>query len=74
MYDHPFYHEGSFHTCQCIFQNQDTFKSIGNSLEKDMDTVDPNNNFFSARICVEVDLEVGLLAEIKLTLNGLSHM
>ena len=53
----------------------DGLRSIGNSLGKYIDKAEPKPPMFAyVRICVEVDLEKGLLEAIKLTLDGWSHI
>ena len=46
------------------FWNQDAFVEIGNSLVKYLDFVNSKENFSFARICIDVDLEVGFLVDL----------
>lgn len=56
------------------FWNHRAIVAIGNVLGIFIDKVNPKNKFSYARIYVEVDLEEGLLVEIKLNLSGWIHM
>ena len=51
-----------------------SLEAIGNTLGKYIDIVDRKDQFFCARICVEVDMEIGLLEAIKLTVVDWSHV
>lgn len=51
-----------------------TLKTIGNTLGKYIDRADRKGKYSCDRICVEVDLEVGLLEAIKLTMEKWSHV
>lgn len=52
----------------------DSLKDIGNKLGKYIDKTEPKKGMFQfARICVEVDLEKGLLEAIHLILDNWSH-
>ena len=47
----------------------DSLQSIGNDIGRFIDREDPKSNYTCARICVEVDLEVGLPEAVKLTVG-----
>jgi hypothetical protein len=49
--------------------NLSSLQTIGNKLGRYIDKEDPEGQYACARICVEVDLEEGLLEEIKLTIK-----
>ena len=53
--------------------SSDTLESIGNKLGKYIDRADRKEQFSCARICVEVDLEIGLPEAIKLIVADWSH-
>ena len=47
---------------------------IGNSLGKYIDKAKPRGPLFScARICIEVDLEKGLLEAVNIEMDGWEH-
>jgi hypothetical protein len=51
--------------------NDETIKNIGNALGRFIDRAEPRDGLQScARLCVEVDLEKGLLEAIQLILDG----
>ena len=53
------------------FQNEETMIAIGNALTKYINRVGPKHGIqYYARICVEIDLEKGLLKSINLTLDN----
>jgi hypothetical protein len=54
--------------------NWDSLKHIGNSLGKFIDQVDNKDQYDCARICVEVDLEVGLPEAIKINVGSWTHV
>jgi len=55
--------------------NGDSLRSIENSPGCYIDKYEPKDGMFAyARICVEVDLEKGLLEAILLTLNNCKHI
>ena len=49
-------------------------ESIGNKLGKYIDRADRKEQFSCAKICVEVELEIGLPEAIKLTVADWSHI
>jgi len=49
-------------------------ETIGNKLGKYIDRVERREQYSCARICVEVDLEIGLPEVIKLTIAVWSHI
>lgn len=49
-------------------------ETIGNKLGKCIDRVERREQYSCARICVEVDLEMGLPEAIKLAIAGWSHI
>jgi hypothetical protein len=52
------------------FWNDDTLKAIGNSLGRYIDQAEPKYEIQDyERICVEVDMEKGLLVTISLNLD-----
>ena len=53
--------------------NSSSLKAIGNKLGKCIDRAEPKDQFSCARICVEVDLETGLLEAINLTVVEWSY-
>ena len=54
--------------------NSDSLKAIGNKLGNYIDRADQKDQFSCARICVEVDLENGLLEVINLKVAEWSHI
>jgi len=54
--------------------NWDSLKHIGNSLGKFIDRANNKDQYDCAHICVEVDLEVGLLEAIKIKVGTWSHL
>ena len=55
--------------------NDEDFQAIGNTLGKYIDKSEPKAPMFScARICVEVDLEKGLLEAINISIEGWNHL
>ena len=54
--------------------NSDSLEAIGNTLGKYIDKADQKDQFSYARICVEVDLEIGLPEVINLTVAEWSHI
>jgi hypothetical protein len=50
-----------------------SMQAIGNGLGKYIDKANPKEQYSCARICVEVDLEVGLPEAIKLTVGDWQH-
>ena len=53
--------------------NPSMLQAIRNGLEHYIDRTDPKDQYSCARICVEVDLEVGLPEEIKLKVGDWQH-
>ena len=51
-----------------------SLESIQNTLGKYIDRADRKDQFSCARICMEVDLEIGLLEAINLTISNWSHV
>ena len=49
------------------YWNTESLVIIGNKLDKYIDRAERKDQFFCARICVEVDLEIGLPEAIQLT-------
>ena len=54
--------------------NQKSLQTIGNSLGKYIDQAVRKDQYSYARICMKVDLEVGLLEAIKLTVADWTHI
>jgi hypothetical protein len=54
--------------------NWDSLKHIGNALGKFIDRANNKDQYDCARICVEVDLEVGLLEAIKINVGSWTHV
>jgi hypothetical protein len=54
--------------------NQGSLRSIGNALGKYIDQAPRKDQYSCARICVEVDLEIGLPEAIQLTVANWSHI
>ena len=54
--------------------NFDSLEAIGSTLGKYIDKADRKDQFSYARICVEVDLEIGLPEAINLTVAEWSHV
>ena len=50
-----------------------SLQAIGNKLGTYIDKAHPKDNYSCARICVEVDLEVGLPEAIKLVIGEWHH-
>jgi hypothetical protein len=53
--------------------NPSSLQAIGNGLGQYIDRADPKDQYSCARICVEVDLEVGLPEAIKLKVGEWQH-
>ena len=53
--------------------NSASLEAIGNKLGKYIDRAEPKDQFSCARICVEVELEIGLPEEINLTVVEWSY-
>jgi hypothetical protein len=53
--------------------NPSSLQAIGNGLGRYIDRADPKDQYSCARICVEVDLEVGLPEAIKLKVGDWQH-
>jgi hypothetical protein len=53
--------------------NTSSLQAIGNGLGHYIDKADPKDQYSCARICVEVDLEVGLPEAVKLTVGDWQH-
>jgi hypothetical protein len=51
-----------------------SLQAIGNGLGRYIDRADPKDQYSCARICVEVDLEVGLPEAIKLKVGAWNHL
>lgn len=54
--------------------NWDSLKHIGNTLGKFIDKANNKDLYDCARICVEVDLEIGLLEAIKIIVGPWTHV
>ena len=54
--------------------NSESLEAIGNKLEKYIDREERKDKYSCARICVEVDLEIGLPEAIKLNVAEWSHI
>jgi hypothetical protein len=54
--------------------NSKSLESIGNTLGKYIDKADRKDQYSCTRICVEVDMEVGLLEAIQLKVTDWSHI
>lgn len=54
--------------------NCDSLKHIGNTLGKFIDRANNKDQYDCARICVEVDLEVGLPEAIKINVGSWTHV
>jgi hypothetical protein len=55
--------------------NDETLRNIGNSLGKYIDHAEPRDDLQAcAKLCIEVDLEKGLLEAIQLTLDSWSYI
>jgi hypothetical protein len=54
--------------------NWDSLKHIGDALGKFIDRENNNDQYDCARICVEVELEVGLLEAIKIKVGSWTHV
>lgn len=54
--------------------NQESLKHIGNTLGKFIDCANSKDQFDCARICVEVDLEVGLPEAINIRVGSWTHL
>ena len=53
------------------YWNDEALQSIGNSLGRYIDKAEPKGPLFGcARICVEVDLEEGLLEGVNMFMDG----
>jgi hypothetical protein len=53
--------------------NPSSLQAIGNGLGRYINQAKPKDQYSCARICVEADLEVGLLEEIKMKVNNWQH-
>jgi hypothetical protein len=53
--------------------NPSSLQAIGNGLGRYIDRAEPRDQYSCARICVEVDLEVGLPEAIKLKVKNWQH-
>jgi hypothetical protein len=53
--------------------NSSSLQAIGNGLGRYIDRAEPRDQYSCARICVEVDLEVGLPEAIKLKVGNWQH-
>jgi hypothetical protein len=60
-------------TYQFIVGTSILFKKIGNGLGRFIDKVDNKAQYTYTRICVEVDLEAGLLEAVNLTVGAWHH-
>ena len=56
------------------FWNSDSLEVIENTLGKQIDKAERKEQYTYARICVEVDLEVGIPEVIKLRIIDWSHV
>jgi len=54
--------------------NWDSLRHIGNALGKFIDQANNKDQYDCARICVEVDLEVGLLEAIMINVGSWTHL
>jgi hypothetical protein len=54
--------------------NSSSLQAIGNGLGHYIDKADPKDQYSCARICVEVDLEVGLPEAVKLKVGEWHHL
>ena len=54
--------------------NPKTLEIIGNTLGKYIDRAERKDRYSCARICVEVDLEIGLPEAINRTISDWSHI
>ena len=54
--------------------NLESLETIGNKLGKYIDRERRKDQYLCARICVDVDLEIGLPEAIKLTVAEWSHI
>jgi hypothetical protein len=54
--------------------NSPSLQAIGNGLDHYIDKADPKDQYSCARICVEVDLEVGLPEAVKLKVGEWQHL
>lgn len=54
--------------------NLESMETIGNKLGKYIDRVERREQYLCARICVEVDLEIGLPEVIKLTIASFQEL
>lgn len=52
----------------------DALRCIGNSLGRYIDRVEPKEKYSCARICVEINLEKGILEAIAITLDNWQHI
>ena len=55
------------------YWNPKSLHAIGNVLGKYIDMASPKDQYACAHICIEVDLEAGLLEAMKLTVGNWSH-
>ena len=53
--------------------NSESLEKIGNGLGRYIDKADPKGQYSCARICIEVDLEAGLLEAIKISVVYWHH-
>ena len=56
------------------YWNSDFLEAIGNKLSKYIDRAEQKDQYSCARICVEVDLEIGFPEEIKLKVVEWSYI
>jgi len=55
--------------------SDDALRCIDDTLGKYIDKAEPTENMFSySRICVEVDLEKGILEEVMISLDNWKHL
>jgi hypothetical protein len=54
--------------------NSSSLQAIGNGLGHYIDRADPKDQYSCARICVEVDLEIGLPEAVKLKVGEWQHL
>ena len=54
--------------------NSDSLEAIGNKLEKYINRAERKDHYSCARICVDVDLEIGLPEEIQLNVVEWSYI
>ena len=54
--------------------NPGSLEEIGNTLGKYIDRIERRDQFTCVRICVEVELDVGLIESINLSVEDWSHL